>query len=57
MKYLVVEKRISIMEYEIEADSCKDAEALIGRIISEHESDNYAYDLVSCEPMEREEEE
>ena len=50
-KYKVVEKRISVIEYEIEADSAEAAEQLDGEIVDEHESDNYAYDLVSCEEM------
>ena len=52
MKYKVIEKRISVVEYEIEAESEKDASQLNGEISSEQETDNYAYELVSCEEIE-----
>jgi len=52
MKYKVVEKRMIVVEYEIQAASEDDAQALIGDILHEQETDNYAYELVSCEEIE-----
>jgi predicted transcriptional regulator len=52
MKYKVIEKRISVIEYEIEAESEDVAKRLEGEIINEQETDNYGYELVSCEEIE-----
>ena len=51
-KYKVIEKRMSVVEYEIEAESEEAAKQLEGEIIDEQETDNYGYDLVSCEEIE-----
>lgn len=51
-KYKVIEKRMSVVEYEIEAESEEAAKQLKGEIIDERETDNYGYDLVSCEEIE-----
>ena len=49
MIYKVIEKRISVVEYEIEANSESDAKSLSGEILEETETDNYGYEIVSCE--------
>lgn len=51
-KYKVIEKRMSVVEYEIEAESEEAAKQLEGEIIDEQETDNYGYELVSCEEIE-----
>ena len=51
MKYKVTEKRVCIVEYEIEANSREEAEQLDGEILEETETDNYAEDLISCEEI------
>lgn len=51
MTYKVTEKRVSIIEYEIEAESEADAKALSGDILDEMETDNYAFEIISCEEM------
>ena len=51
MKYKVVERRIVVMEYEIEAESEEDASKLNGTFLDETEIDNYAYELVSCKKI------
>jgi hypothetical protein len=51
MTYKVTEKRVSIIEYEIEAESEADAKALSGDILDETETDNYAYEIISCEEI------
>ncbi len=53
-KYRVVEDRISKVEYEIEADTQKDAEARNGNILTQMEIDNYGYELISCEEVDDE---
>ncbi len=52
MKYKVIEKRMLVVEYEIEAETEEKAKQLDGEILDEQETDNYGYDLVSCEEME-----
>ena len=51
MIYKVIEKRISVVEYEIEADSESDAKSLWGEILEKTETDNYGYEIVSCEEI------
>lgn len=51
-KYKVIEQRLSVIEYYIEAESKEAAKQLDGEIISEQEIDNYGYDLLSCEEIQ-----
>ena len=46
--YKVIEKRTVVVEYEIEAESEKDACELNGNILDEQETNNYAEELISC---------
>ncbi len=53
MRFLVREKRASIVEYEIEAKSQLDAERREGEIQYEMEIDNYGDDLISVEEVSK----
>ena len=51
MRFLVREKRVSVVEYEIEAKSQLDAENRKGEIEYEQEVDNYGDELISVEEV------
>ena len=51
MKFKLIEHRVSVIEYEIEAESEVEARAGNGEILDETETDNYALEIVSCEEM------
>jgi hypothetical protein len=51
MTYKLIEHRILVIEYEIEAESEAQARAGNGEILDEIETDNYAFELISCEEI------